>query len=242
MRKIGVAKQVTAILIMCVLASAAAEQIPLVDQDGHYIAYIDTARDDTIYLWSGEPTAYLYESGRGVLIYSFSGQHLGWYEEGILRDLNGNAVGARDGVLITPSRVEPIKSLQRIAPIRGVRQMARIKPIFSNYYSNQSLSGFLAGATTPSPSLRPPGTPDAGTYAGTNMKWWVSSVGNAGRTVTLSDGSRWEIYGIDQIHTMLWLPVDNVTVTLARGPIGAYRYTLHHERTGHEVLGEYLGR
>jgi len=222
MRKIGVAKQVTAILIMCVLASAAAEQIPLVDQDGHYIAYIDTARDDTIYLWSGEPTAYLYESGRGVLIYSFSGQHLGWYEEGILRDLNGNAVGARDGVLITPSRVEPIKSLQRI---------------FSNYYSNQSLSGFLAGATTPSPSLRPPGTPDAGTYAGTNMEWWVSSVGNAGRTVTLSDGSRWEIYGIDQIHTMLWLPVDNVTVTLARGPIGAY-----HERTGQEVLGEYLGR
>lgn len=242
MRSPGILKQSIVLLVMFLLSLAAAEQIPLVDQDGNYIAYIDTARDNTIYLWTGEPAAYLHESGRDVLIYSFSGQHLGWFEEGILRDLAGDAVGARDGVLRTPRRVEPIKRVQRIAPIRRVRRVARVKPVFSNYYSKQSLSGFLSGTTTPPSSQRSPGSASAGSYTGTGMKWWVRRVENGGRIVTLSDGSRWEIYTIDRIDTMLWLPTDDVTVTVARTPVGAYRYTLRHERNGQEVLGEYLGR
>lgn len=41
---------------------------------------------------------------------------------------------------------------------------------------------------------------------------------------------------------MLWLPADNVTVTVARSPFGNYRYTLTHERDGRQVLAGYLGR
>lgn len=50
------------------------------------------------------------------------------------------------------------------------------------------------------------------------------------------------IQSIDRIYTMLWLPADSVTVTLARSPLGNYRYTLTHDRNGRQVLGRYLGR
>src|SRR5690606_531120 len=77
-----------AALLLATMALASAEQVPFVDDEGEYIAYLDTQRDDTIYLWSGEPVAYLYSSGTGLLVYSFAGRHLGWYEDGILRDLS----------------------------------------------------------------------------------------------------------------------------------------------------------
>lgn len=73
------------------------------------------------------------------------------------------------------------------------------------------------------------------------MKWWVTSVEGGGTYVTLVDGSRWEIYSIDRIHTMLWLPIDNITIGTARPPMGGYTYSLRHERSGQEVLGKYLG-
>lgn len=233
---------ITAILCSGVITYAFAEQVDLLDKEGNWIAYIDTNRDSTIFLWSGEPVAYLYPSGSSILLYSFAGQHLGWYESGILRDLDGDAVGSRSGVLTTPTRVKPVKGIQRTLPVKGVRQVARIRPIFSNYYSNQPLDRFLSGTSTTASPRSSTSSPSGGAYAATGMKWWVSRVESGGSIVTLSDGSRWEIYSIDRIHTMLWLPVDDVTVSLARSPIGSYRYTLRHERSGREVLGEYLGR
>lgn len=236
--------QISVFLALCAMALSVvfAEQVDLVDSDGNFVAYIDTDRDSSIFLWSGEPVAYLYPSGANILVYSFAGQHLGWYESGILRDLDGDAVGSRSGVLNTPTRVKPVKGIQRILPFKGVRQVARVRPVFSNYYSNQPLDRFLSGTPTTASPRASTSSPSGGAYAATGVKWWVSRVESGGSIVTLSDGSRWEIYSIDRIHTMLWLPVDDVTVSLARSPIGSYRYTLRHERSGREVLGEYLGR
>lgn len=229
-----------AILVTTLLTTASAKEIPLVDKDGYYVAYIDTNEDSTIYLWSGEPVAYLDERGVDTLVYAFSGEHLGWYKDGILRDRDGNAVGADDGVLITPTRFEPIKGLKHLKPVRRVKSIAGLKPIFSNYYSRQSLEVWLGGGTASSTTSTT--TAGAGTYPMTGIKWFVTRVEAGGTTVVLSDGSRWEISPTDRIHTMLWLPADGVTVTLARSGLGAYSYTLLHDRDGREVLGKYLGR
>ncbi|MCW5820929.1 MAG: hypothetical protein KIT12_13585 [Trueperaceae bacterium] len=228
------------ILLTTIFATASAREIPLVDRDGYYVAYIDTNEDSTIYLWSGEPVAYLYERGLDTLVYTFSGEHLGWYKDGILRDREGNAVGADDGVLITPTRIEPLKGFKRLKPARRVKSVAGLKPIFSNYYSRQSLEAWLRGGAASSTTSTT--TAGAGAYPMTGMKWFVTRVEAGGTTVILSDGSRWEISPTDRIHTMLWLPADGVTVTLARSGFGAYNYTLLHDRDRREVLGKYLGR
>lgn len=239
-RRTKVRQLLSAVALLTLLAHVLAEQIPLVDSDGRYIAYVDTLRDDTIYLWSGEPVAYLYASGRDELIYAFSGRHLGWYESGILRDLDGDAVGAREGVLRTQSRIPPIKGIQSLAPLRGVRAIPKLKPLFSNYYSRTSLETFLTAGTPTSSGTTSSGA-SGGTYAFTGMTWWVTRVESRGADVELSDGSRWEIQTIDRIHTTLWLPSDRVTVTLARSPLGNYRYSITHDRSGRAVLARYLG-
>lgn len=42
-----------------------------------------------MYLWGGEPVAYL-EDDR---IYGFNGKHIGWYDDGVICDHDGNIVG-----------------------------------------------------------------------------------------------------------------------------------------------------
>src|SRR5690606_35071532 len=106
--------------------------------------------------------------------------------------------------------------LQRLTPLRGLRDLPRPKPMFSNYYSRTGLQAYLSGANASSPSSAANASSGGGTYTSTGLRSWVSRVEDRGATVVLSDGSRWEIQTIDRIYSMLWLPVDNVTVALAR--------------------------
>ncbi len=50
-----------------------AREITLFDSKGEAIAYIDTSDELTIYLWDGDPVAYLYDDH----VYGFNGKHLG---------------------------------------------------------------------------------------------------------------------------------------------------------------------
>ena len=56
------------------------EEITLFDHRGNPVAYIAPDEGNTIYLWSGEPVAYL----EGENIFRFNGKYLGWYERGIV--------------------------------------------------------------------------------------------------------------------------------------------------------------
>jgi hypothetical protein len=77
------------------VGAASEEELSLFDSTGAPVAYIAIADDHTIYLWDGKPVAYLSPSGSdGWHVYGFAGDHLGWFEQGILCDHNGNAVGA----------------------------------------------------------------------------------------------------------------------------------------------------
>ena len=60
--------------------------------------------------------------------------------------------------------------------------------------------------------------------------------------ITLEDGSIWEINSVDRIHTAIWLPITDISVTLSRRPIGDYKYLLINTDDGEQVLAKYIGR
>lgn len=136
------------LLIICCLvlnfvltAFSSTDEISLYDKSGNAKAYI--ADDLTIYLWGGDPVAYLFQSDNEWHVYGFNGTHLGWYSNGIIYDNSGYATGAQSDALSTPTSIEPIKGIKGIKPIKSIRQIAPIKPIFSNSWSNTPLIIFL---------------------------------------------------------------------------------------------------
>ena len=56
------------------------------DRNGKPIAY--TEDDEYIFLFTGEPVAYLYDN----TVYGYNGRQFGWFENGWVRDLHGSCV------------------------------------------------------------------------------------------------------------------------------------------------------
>lgn len=79
-----------------------------------------------------------------------------------------------------------------------------------------------------------------GVYVGAGPGHWVSRTLDGGRVVVLEDGSLWEIDVLGRIHTMLWLPVDRITVLDGGSPL--YPYRLVDTSAGDVVEAKYLGR
>ncbi len=87
--------------------------------------------------------AFLEKDGQDVCVFDFNGSFLGWYEDGIIYDKNGYAVGARDGAVNMITKIEGIKGIQSITPIRPITPITPIQPIWKSSWSNTSLSEFL---------------------------------------------------------------------------------------------------
>jgi hypothetical protein len=131
------------VMFLCIGVSSFSldrDEIILFDSGGNAMAYIDTADHDfTIYLWNGTPTAYIV----GNDIYGFNGEHLGWYQNGIIRDNDGYVVGAIKNAFSGITKIEPIKGIKKIKPIQSIRRIAPIAPIFKNSWSRNDLQSFL---------------------------------------------------------------------------------------------------
>ena len=63
--------------------------------------------------WKGRPLGYLID---GQIVHGSSGQHVGWYEDGLLRDNGGHTVGFGLKPEDTPS---PFLPSQQSLPARG---------------------------------------------------------------------------------------------------------------------------
>ena len=121
-----------------------AEEITLFNSDGEAIAYIDASDEDlTIYMWNGTPVAYLISEKDAYSIYGFNGKHLGWFENGIIRDHNGYAVGFRKGATNIYTKYESYKSYKQYKPYENYKEYAPYKPYYKNQFSGESLSLFL---------------------------------------------------------------------------------------------------
>ena len=107
------------------------------DQAGAPVVY--TEDGEHLYSFSGEPVGYY----SGDSVHSFSGKHLGWCDDGWMRDHAGNAAlfteDASGGPIKPIKQIRPIKGIKQIKPIKGVREIVPIRPIKSLGWS--SLSG-----------------------------------------------------------------------------------------------------
>lgn len=110
------------------------------DNDGTPIAYLDTEDRNTIFLWNGVPVAYL---DRANSVYGFNGLQLGWYINGVMRDLDGYVVGFNRKAANVVVKVCPSKSFKQCKPVKRNKQICRIKPMWKNSSSVIYLSQFL---------------------------------------------------------------------------------------------------
>jgi len=124
-------------------ALAQSNEITLYNSNGKAVAYITTSDDYTIYLWNGKPVAYLYENMKRIHIYNFEGKHLGWFEDGVIIDRKGNAVGFVKGALDVPTQLESFKGFKQFKPFKGFRELPPLKSVFSGKWSTTPLKIFL---------------------------------------------------------------------------------------------------
>jgi len=117
-----------------------AQEISLFNSKGSAVAYVDTDDDDlTIYLWSGKPVAYISNNN----IYGFNGNHLGWWVDGIIRDHDGDAVGATKDATNMYTEYEPYKGYKEYKPYKSYKEYAPYKPYWSTSWSSDSFKMFL---------------------------------------------------------------------------------------------------
>jgi hypothetical protein len=134
-------------LLLSIASTALAkadEEVSLFNNDGKAIAYITINDELTIYLWSGEPVAYLEkDTSGGHHVYGFNGKHLGWLVKGIIRDHEGNASCAVKEVLQS-AEYEPYKSYKQYKPYKSYTQYAPYRPYFSNTFGDTPCQLLLA--------------------------------------------------------------------------------------------------
>ena len=97
---------------------------------GYPIAYIAVYENFNIYMWNGSPAAYLYA---GEYIYGFNGEHIGWFDKGVVYDCQGKYVGSLIDNLQSIAQITPLKSIKKITPMKNLRNIPKIKPIFSTF-------------------------------------------------------------------------------------------------------------
>jgi hypothetical protein len=101
--------------------------IDFYDRSGAPIAYCQDG--EHIYLFSGRPVAYL----SGDAVYTFSGKHIGWFEDGWVRDKQGNCVlftaAAKGGPVKPVKHVKPVKGVKQIRPVKGAKQVRSVKAV-----------------------------------------------------------------------------------------------------------------
>lgn len=102
-------------------------QVTLFNATGAAIAYVDFDDDATIYSFAGEPLAYLREDH----VYGFNGKHLGWFDQGILRDHSGSAAGFSKDKSPVFTQFEPFKGFKQFKPFKGFQEFAPFKPFVS---------------------------------------------------------------------------------------------------------------
>lgn len=111
-------------------------EITFYDSHGAPTAYVQDGVH--IYLFSGEPVAFLSETS----VYSFSGKHLGRFENGWIRDNRGNCVfftkDARGGPLRPLKQLKPLKGLKQLKPLKSLKELKPLRPLNSLSWSRLS--------------------------------------------------------------------------------------------------------
>lgn len=112
------------------------------DRSGNAIAYSEDRVH--IYLYNGQALAYLISDA----IHLYRGEHLGWYENGWIRDKVGRCVAFSESASGGPPRPgvlpKPSKIARHMRPHTGPRDSRALRPIHSNIWSSLTTQEFFA--------------------------------------------------------------------------------------------------
>ena len=133
-----IAKTFLIVTLLLLGISAHANEVALYNSDGDAVAYIDFEDEKTIYLWTGEPVAYLEDED----VYGFNGKHLGWFTEGVLIGHKGDAPCVTKDRHPSPN-YESYKSYKSYKPYKSYTEYAPYKPYTSNKFSNIECKVYL---------------------------------------------------------------------------------------------------
>jgi len=124
------------ILFALICSYASAQEITLFDSEGQARAYIDVNNSGMpIYLWDGEPVAYLKQSKTvGYSVYGFNGKHLGWFENGLLIDHEGYICGFIKGAINKYTAYEPYKGYKQYLPYKAYPDYEPYKPYKKSFF------------------------------------------------------------------------------------------------------------
>ena len=116
--------------------------IALYDSAGKPIAYIEDGVH--IYFYTGEPVAHIL----GISIYAFNGTHLGYFENGWIRDHSGACVmfssDARGDAPVKPvQHARPLKWEKRNKPVKRPIAPRPVRPGDSRTWSRLSAKDFF---------------------------------------------------------------------------------------------------
>ncbi len=119
--------------------SSEASEITLWDRRSMPIAYIATNDENTIYLWTGEPAAYLVDDH----VYGFNGQHLGWFQDNVVWDWEAVALGFTKDAPYVAHPAGPAKAPKQPKPAKLPREAVPPQPPKTLGVYTELLSTFL---------------------------------------------------------------------------------------------------
>lgn len=114
-------------------------EVTLFDNNGSPIAYVADDGNATIYMWDGTAVAYIREEH----VYGFNGVHLGWFDNGVVRDSQGAPVGFVKQMCPKVTSVEPVKKEKKVKKTKSARKVAPVRPVDKTSTSSVSLKVFL---------------------------------------------------------------------------------------------------
>ena len=124
----------------------------LFDKNGEAIAYISDDFDNTVYLFDGNPVAYLYEDRH---IYGINGRHLGWLINDILFTDIGQRIGFTMVTCPAPLGRIPVKHEKMVKPQPRPRWEKPVLPNMGFDLADQALIDFLSeGGVAPLQSVK----------------------------------------------------------------------------------------
>lgn len=143
------------ILIIFTSFISYSQQVSLFNSEGKAKAYIDYGENATIFLWNGSAVAFLTKDENDIAVVGFNGKFLGWYQNGIIYNDTGFAVGAKEGATNLMTEVEPVKEVQEVVPVKPVIPIIPLRPHLRDTWSSKSLLYFLTSGKVNSMQSNP---------------------------------------------------------------------------------------
>lgn len=116
--------------------------ITFYDRSGRPVAYSEDKVH--IFLFSGHAVGFIHDKS----LYDYSGKHLGWLNNGWVREHSGRCVlfteKSRGGPEKPIKSIKPRKNVKQVKPPKGVRQERRSRPTASKSWSALTGEQFFA--------------------------------------------------------------------------------------------------